>query len=385
MRFLKVSNYYQQYLDDFFATYPQASALPFEQEMALLMGDRNLWSDAWKRTIETAGLGCGCEVVINHESLQKKWAREHGVKYSSSGWLLEIFEAQVRDFQPDILFSQDFSYIPSGYRTYLRARVPAIRWMIGWDGVARNNPSAYSECDLVLSCVEETADFYRAKGIPSYFLGHAFDPVIHQEIGAGKRTHELGFVGSVYLGPGGHIRRFHFLRVLSMKLPVKCWVTFHESLGDSIRKRIGWRLRRGEVRDLLALRRLHARSFAPRFGKRMFRLLGETLVSLNCHIDSAGKNAANMRLFEATGMGSCLVTDWKPNLGSLFEPDREIVTFSSLEECIEKSSFLLEHPNMAEEIGRRGRMRTMKEHNLSDRILEFFQFFKGWIARNNVK
>ena len=44
-----------------------------------------------------------------------------------------------------------------------------------------------------------------------------------------------------------------------------------------------------------------------------------------------------MRLFEATGSGACLVTDWKENLGELFEPDVEVVTYRSVAECVKKS------------------------------------------------
>ena len=49
-----------------------------------------------------------------------------------------------------------------------------------------------------------------------------------------------------------------------------------------------------------------------------------------------------MRLFEATGAGACLITDRKVNLPAMFEPDVEVVTYSSVEECSEKVRYLLE-------------------------------------------
>ena len=42
-----------------------------------------------------------------------------------------------------------------------------------------------------------------------------------------------------------------------------------------------------------------------------------------------------MRLYEATGMGSLLLTDRKDNLRQLFEEDHEIVTYESKEEALD--------------------------------------------------
>ena len=41
--------------------------------------------------------------------------------------------------------------------------------------------------------------------------------------------------------------------------------------------------------------------------------------------------ANNMRLYEATGVGALLVTDWKENLGEMFEPGKEVVAYRSPE------------------------------------------------------
>ena len=61
----------------------------------------------------------------------------------------------------------------------------------------------------------------------------------------------------------------------------------------------------------------------------MYQLMAKSQITLNRHIDIAGPYANNMRLYEATGMKACLMTDSKINLASLFEPDHEVVTYSS--------------------------------------------------------
>jgi len=109
---------------------------------------------------------------------------------------------------------------------------------------------------------------------------------------------------------------------------------------------------------------------APVYGLEMFRTLLDSAVALNSHIDMAGNEAANIRLFEVTGVGSCLLTDWKENLHELFEIDREIVAYKSVEECIEKGRWLLENPREREMIAAAGQARTLREHTFDQRAAQ---------------
>ncbi|MFO0210108.1 MAG: glycosyltransferase, partial [Pseudanabaena sp.] len=79
---------------------------------------------------------------------------------------------------------------------------------------------------------------------------------------------------------------------------------------------------------------------------------------------------SNMRLFETTGVGSCLITDWKQNINDLFEPDREVVTYRSSSECIEKVKWLLSNPLEAEKIAKAGQHRTLKDHTFDIRSVQ---------------
>ena len=57
----------------------------------------------------------------------------------------------------------------------------------------------------------------------------------------------------------------------------------------------------------------------------MFRILASSRIVLNRHITDARQYANNMRLYEATGVGSLLVTDAKENLADLFRKALETV------------------------------------------------------------
>lgn len=102
----------------------------------------------------------------------------------------------------------------------------------------------------------------------------------------------------------------------------------------------------------------------------MYRALASSQITINNHIDVAGRFANNMRLYEATGVGACLVTDVKENLHELFKPDIEIVGYAGVEELVEKVRYLLTHEAERAAIARSGQERTLREHTYRHRMQE---------------
>ena len=107
----------------------------------------------------------------------------------------------------------------------------------------------------------------------------------------------------------------------------------------------------------------------PVFGLRYYEILARSKLTFNSHIDCAEQYAGNMRLFEATGAGACLVTDRKSNLAELFEPDVELVTYGSAEECAEKVNYLLDHDEQRVAIAAAGHRRVLRDHTFEQRAI----------------
>jgi spore maturation protein CgeB len=103
------------------------------------------------------------------------------------------------------------------------------------------------------------------------------------------------------------------------------------------------------------------------YGLEMFKVTARAKIGFNAHGNVAGDYAANMRLFEITGAGSCMVTDMKSNLHELFEIDGEVVAYTSAEECVEKVRWLLDHPSECAAIALRGQQRTCRDHSYEQR------------------
>lgn len=126
-----------------------------------------------------------------------------------------------------------------------------------------------------------------------------------------------------------------------------------------------------------AIRQRHAGEV---WGLEMYSALARSHITLNRHINVAENNANNMRLYEATGVGSLLLTDQKDNLHKLFDIDREIVTYASKEEAAEKVSYYLNHPDEAITIAKAGQARTLKDHTYQQRMKELVPIIKNYLG-----
>jgi len=82
---------------------------------------------------------------------------------------------------------------------------------------------------------------------------------------------------------------------------------------------------------------------------------------------------ANVRVFEATGVGSCLITDRGKEMKNFFVLDKEIVTFESIDEAIEKIEYLDSHDDARAEIAQAGQKRTLADHTVVKRCEKIHQ------------
>jgi spore maturation protein CgeB len=103
------------------------------------------------------------------------------------------------------------------------------------------------------------------------------------------------------------------------------------------------------------------------YGIAMFQKLHDSRVTLNTHLDASVGSASNMRLYEATGVGACLLTDWKANLKELFEPDVEVVVYRDSLECVAKYRELIADEPRRRRIAQAGQRRAMRDHTVAHR------------------
>jgi spore maturation protein CgeB len=113
----------------------------------------------------------------------------------------------------------------------------------------------------------------------------------------------------------------------------------------------------------------------------MLQTFRDARLVLNVHVDVAGPHAANLRLYEATGVGSLLLTDWKDDLHEMFRVGEEVVAYRSIDECVDWVRRLLADDAMREQIAAAGQARTLKDHTFARRVAVMCDLFEDLLRR----
>ena len=86
------------------------------------------------------------------------------------------------------------------------------------------------------------------------------------------------------------------------------------------------------------------------------------------HIPLSGSTAGNLRLTEALGVGTCLLTDYKINNGEFLNKYVDYCSYKSVEEFIDKYQFLMDNPSFVDQISNDLMQHTLAFHNTSNQF-----------------
>lgn len=389
MRLIRITINDSTYLKNFYTRQPQLRKESYEVQYNTLMVDCYAWADFWTHALGKRGY-TAWEPVGNAEPMQKTWARENGVNFNEESWFTDIITAQVKFFRPDVLFVDGGGAYTADFIRHLRTECPSIKLILDWCGAPYADTYRFSACDVVLSNIPELIGHLRYEGHKSEHLMHAFEPRVLDRIDKNQRKNiDFSFFGSIIKKGLFHNQREILIRELIRKTNLQIFSNIYRPSSRAIRLRGLREL----LRNYASLKKhpslsdyvdisITRKANPPLFGIEMFQALHDSKVTLNTHIDISLRSASNMRLFEATGIGTCLLTDWKEDLHELFEIDKEIVAYRSAEECVEKAKWLLGHPEKRKEIARAGQDRILKEHTFSQRAFELDRIINSSITEN---
>jgi spore maturation protein CgeB len=379
VRVAVVYSYYPAYLRRVYGAEPGLRSLPYEEQHAALMRRLFAQADAYSQGLGELGVPA-VDLVANCEPLQLQWLREHGDGLTArraasrllkrmpglSGEGLQkrvllgsIVQAQIRSFDADIVLAQSLTTWSRRELASLRAEG---RLVVGQIASAPPPVEVLRCFDLLLSSFPHFVDWFRSLGIDSEYLRHFFyasaiDAVEETGVSVDPRSDravDVSFVGGV--NPAVHGSGTTTMEEICRRIPVEVWGYGGEALpeGSAIRSR--WR---GES-----------------WGVDMYRLLARSKITLNRHIDLAQGHANNMRLYEATGMGSLLLTEDAPNLGQQFEPGTEVETYRDVDELTDKVARLLESDEERVRIAAAGHRRTLRDHTHHRRMAELVEILE---------
>ena len=350
-RFLFIQTYYPDFLDARYASDPVLGSLEFEAQLERVFATGFSIGDACSH--ELRALGCeAAEVIVNADVMQRQWAREHDLALSGNihDQRRRIVAAQISDYRPDVVYV--FEWCPLGDRFLSEIR-QCVRLLVGQIASSLPADRTFAAYDLMISSWPSIVDHVRAEGRGAEYVRLGFDQRVLKSIGESSEGVDVSFVGG--FAPV-HEDRIEWLEHILTEFDVAVFGYGLEHLSKDS-----------------PIRRVHR---GPVWGLDMYRTLQRSKVTLNFHarIDVRGKvattHANNMRLFEATGVGTCLLTEEKANLGEMFEPGCEVVTFNSHQDCIEQLGAILGDDARRQTVATAGHQRTLREHTYAARMAE---------------
>jgi len=111
--------------------------------------------------------------------------------------------------------------------------------------------------------------------------------------------------------------------------------------------------------------------------EEMFNMYAVSLVGLNfTKCSQKPERQMKARIFEVPACGTALLTEHVEGIEELFEIDKEIMVFDTVEELIEKARFLVSNPESAIKIGQAGQKRFLKEHTSKIRLRKILNEIK---------
>ena len=407
--------------------FPNFGELSFSAQYKILAQERSVYSSGFADGMSRLG-NQAVEIFFDCEDAQKTWAAEQGVDYSNKCWQVEIVLAQLQKMKPDVLFFQDIYALPEKVRRRIKDYVPSVRVVVIQKGYP-GETGDLSDADILLVSSPILYERYREQS--PHLLYHSFDADIPLSLMERETIdrERLVFAGSSRAPED----RYWMLRQLLRETPINIWVdedhNSHKKHGGWLNhwawkryiraklvnelgvnpdgilaklfsmvsslpkgKRIlaearGKRSADSKDRELPGLRRgllprrtlaeeFPSRSKPSLFGLDYYELLSRSDVVFNIHSAKSQDTVDNMKMFETTGMGACLLTDTGRNMKDLFEEDVEVVAYRSADEAIEKAKYLIENPEKAREIAAAGRAKTLARHTMFHRCEEIDEIIR---------
>jgi len=378
MKVVILDTYYPRFLKSFYAQHAELRSASSQEQTDALLKAAFGTSDFYSRHLKDLGVDAH-DLVANCVPLQKTWATENDVSFSvwalrlphrtfrlpvigpklaALPGLMEVAISQIRSLSPDVLYCQDLSFFPGEVLKELKSHV---RLIVGQIACPLPPESFLKGYDLILTSFPHFVPRLQALGIASEYFRIGFDTRVLELLGPVQKDIGASFVGGI---SRYHGKAVPLLEYLATHTPIEFFGYGAKTLPRSspIRRR-----HHGEV-----------------WGLEMYRALARSKVTLNRHINVAENNANNMRLYEATGVGSLLITDRKDNLGEIFEVGKEVVAYSSQEEAAELVRYYLDHPEEAATIARAGQARTLREHTYRHRMEELIPILQRYLQGSSA-
>lgn len=291
----------------------------------------------------------------NSEYLQKKWATEQGLTINKN-WEIEVLQSQIENFQPNVLYTVNPKVIVNIYD-----QLPRVDLYAFWRAAPVDNSIDYSKFKVGLTYANRYKKLLLDAGVDNVDIhSFSFDPEIVNRLNAVENKTDLVFIGTYN---SQFNRRNKLLTEIAKNFLGLKSIRFY------LRTSRKWK---GLFPDLPFI-------ILPAYRKPVYlrQMLIEYLKSrivFNCHSDLSKDAKGNMRVFEALGTKSFLLTD-KGDYPTNLVPGEDFITYDSPKDLKQKVIHYLSKPDLREQIGLNGYKKVKQHYNVEigyQRLISIF-------------
>ncbi len=369
MKIIYFATYYEPYLDFFYSKNSQLATKTYQEQLQALKNDA--FGAFWSYADESTRQGHeGHLIITNCKPLQMAWAKENNIVFDESNWQFSLPILQTKQISPDVFFiGSMFQY----YGEFLDEIKKYSKKVFGWISCPMpENLFQKTYPDLIISSAPHYVEDFRKKGINSELLTAFFDEnvlkMVEYKASICKvlpKEYDFTFLGGI---TQAHKQRIEAIDKLVEKTPIQLFGYGYGHFPDG-RNRIIRKLFKHPVQK---------RYQGEAWGLEMYNVLYHSKITFNSHIDMANGAGVNMRMYEATGMGTLLLTDGKGK-NQLFT-DNEVVYYENINDAIEKANYYLNPKNENErlKIANAGQKRTLEEYDAKNTVKQMITYFEKY-------
>lgn len=362
MKIVFIVKYYENYIHNLEKKLPDIEQLSYDALMEEVNRDFFIMYNSFNHYFnETEGVSS--QVLIpNWQRLQDKWKRENNCDEALS--LIEICEQQIKSAAPDILFfNSNFEY----YDLLIPRVRDHVKKICTWISCPLPKKLDLTPFDQIFTLFPPHKKYFESLGIKTTLTTAGFDPRVLAYLQKGNKKIDLSFVGGI---GKFHKKREADLKYLIKRTPILLWGYGYTS--DNKIKNL--------AKQLLSRFAFRRRFVDKAWGLSMFQVLYDSKITFNSHADLADEFTVNMRLYEATGVGTLLVTEYSEDLKKMFVPDVEIVCYRSIEEAFEKIKYYSAHEEERARIAKAGQEKTHRNFSYEQISQRMIGEFKALLA-----
>ena len=239
------------------------------------------------------------------------------------------------------------SYLMAGVVARLRrAGIPAAFWFPDHVANLARQLMLLAPYDALFFKEPQLVERLRAViDLPVYYLPEACNPKWHRPIGPAGTEPFLAVAGSMY---PYRVRLVE--RLISKGIPVRLY-------GAQLPRWIG---------ETTARAVYSGRTVFGDEKARVYRSAAGVLSSMH----PAEISGANGRLFQATGCGGAVLSEFRPAVAELFDVGQEVLVYRDFDELVDQATRLLTEPGLTARIGDAAAQRAHRDHTFDLRVAE---------------